>query len=113
MCSSDLIAGGKPKSGGITSLVEFFPRIRKAYLIGAAAQEFAATLEGKVPYEINETLEVAVPNAARDADAAGLPDAVVLLSPACASFDQFPNFEVRGVRFGELVRALEGVVPVV
>lgn len=107
------IAGGKPKSGGITSLAEFFPRIRKAYLIGAAAQEFAATLEGKVPYEISETLEVAVPNAARDADAAGLPDAVVLLSPACASFDQFPNFEVRGVRFGELVRALDGVVPVV
>ncbi len=107
------IAGGKPKSGGITSLAEFFPRIRKAYLIGAAAQEFAATLDGKVPYEISETLEVAVPNAARDADAAGLSDAVVLLSPACASFDQFPNFEVRGVRFGELVRALDGVVPVV
>ena len=107
------IAGGKPKTGGITSLSEFFPRIRKAYLIGAAAQEFAATLEGKVPYEISETLEVAVPNAARDAEAAGLPDAVVLLSPACASFDQFPNFEVRGVRFGELVRALDGVVPVV
>ncbi|MBN9014233.1 MAG: UDP-N-acetylmuramoyl-L-alanine--D-glutamate ligase [Rhizobiales bacterium] len=107
------IAGGKPKSGGITSLAEFFPRIRKAYLIGVAAQEFAATLDGKVPYEISETLEVAVPNAARDADAAGLSDAVVLLSPACASFDQFPNFEVRGVRFGELVRALDGVVPVV
>jgi UDP-N-acetylmuramoylalanine--D-glutamate ligase len=107
------IAGGKPKSGGITSLAEFFPRIRKAYLIGVAAQEFAATLDGKVPYEISETLEVAVPNAARDADAAGLSDAVVLLSPACASFDQFPNFEVRGVRFGELVRALNGVVPVV
>ena len=107
------IAGGKPKSGGITSLAEFFPRIRKAYLIGVAAQEFAATLEGKVLYEISETLEVAVPNAARDAEAAGLADAVVLLSPACASFDQFPNFEVRGVRFGELVRALDGVVPVV
>jgi UDP-N-acetylmuramoylalanine--D-glutamate ligase len=107
------IAGGKPKSGGITSLAEFFPRIRKAYLIGVAAQEFAATLDGKVPYEISETLEVAAPNAARDADAAGLSDAVVLLSPACASFDQFPNFEVRGVRFGELVRALNGVVPVV
>ncbi|MGB3445106.1 MAG: UDP-N-acetylmuramoyl-L-alanine--D-glutamate ligase [Xanthobacteraceae bacterium] len=107
------IAGGKSKTGGITSLTEFFPRIRKAYLIGAAAQEFAATLEGSVPYEISETLEVAVPNAARDADAAGLPDAVVLLSPACASFDQFPNFEVRGVRFGELVRAMDGVVPAV
>ncbi|MCO5130895.1 MAG: UDP-N-acetylmuramoyl-L-alanine--D-glutamate ligase [Xanthobacteraceae bacterium] len=107
------IAGGKPKTGGITSLTEFFPRIRKAYLIGAAAREFAATLEGRVPYEISETLDVAVPNAARDANAAGLPDAVVLLSPACASFDQFPNFEVRGARFGELARALDGVVPVV
>ncbi len=107
------IAGGKPKSGGITSLAEFFPRIRKAYLIGAAAQEFAATLDGNVPYEISETLDIAVPNAARDAEAAGLTDAVVLLSPACASFDQFPNFEVRGARFGELVRALDGVVPVV
>jgi len=107
------IAGGKAKSGGIASLVEFFPRIRKAYLIGAAAREFAATLDGKVPYEISETLEVAVPNAARDADAGGLADVVVLLSPACASFDQFPNFEVRGARFGELVRALDGVVPAV
>ena len=97
------IAGGKSKTGGITSLAEFFPRIRKAYLIGAAAQEFAATLEGKVPYEISETLDVAVPNAARDAEAAGLADAVVLLSPACASFDQYPNFEVRGARFRELV----------
>ena len=46
------IAGGKPKTGGITSLAEFFPRIRKAYLIGEAAQEFAETLDGKVPYEI-------------------------------------------------------------
>ena len=54
------IAGGKPKEGGITSLAEFFPRIRKAYLIGEAANEFAATLEGKVPYEISDTLDVAV-----------------------------------------------------
>jgi UDP-N-acetylmuramoylalanine--D-glutamate ligase len=103
------IAGGKPKSGGITSLAEFFPRVRKAYLIGEAAEEFAATLEGKVPYEISGTLEAAAPAAARDAEASGLGDAVVLLSPACASFDQFRNFEIRGDHFRELVRALPGV----
>ena len=50
------IAGGKPKTGGITSLAEFFPRIRKAYLIGEAAAEFAATLDGKVDYEIAEVM---------------------------------------------------------
>lgn len=107
------IAGGKPKSGGIAALAEFFPRIRKAYLIGEAAQEFAVTLEGRVPYEISETLDAAVPAAARDAEASGLADAVVLLSPACASFDQFRNFEIRGDRFRELVRALPGVRPMV
>lgn len=107
------IAGGKPKTGGITSLVEFFPRIRKAYLIGEAAQEFAATLEGKVPYEISETLDVAIPDAASDAAASGLADPVVLLSPACASFDQYRNFEIRGARFRELVLALGDVTPVV
>lgn len=107
------IAGGRPKSGGIASLDAFFPRIRKAYLIGEAAQDFAATLEGKAAYEISATLEAAVPAAARDAEASGLADAVVLLSPACASFDQFRNFEIRGDRFRELVRALPGVTPVV
>jgi UDP-N-acetylmuramoylalanine--D-glutamate ligase len=107
------IAGGKPKTGGITSLAEFFPRIRKAYLIGEAAKEFATTLDGRVPYEISETLDVAVPNAARDADASDLVDPVVLLSPACASFDQYRNFEIRGARFRDLVTALPGVKPVV
>jgi UDP-N-acetylmuramoylalanine--D-glutamate ligase len=107
------IAGGKPKTGGIESLAEYFPRIRKAYLIGEAAKQFAATLEGRVPYEISETLETAVPNAARDAAASGLPEPVVLLSPACASFDQFRNFELRGIRFRDLVTALDGIVPVV
>jgi UDP-N-acetylmuramoylalanine--D-glutamate ligase len=107
------IAGGKPKTGGIAGLAEFFPRIRKAYLIGEAAKEFAATLEGRVIYEISETLENAVPNAARDAAASGLAEAVVLLSPACASFDQYRNFEIRGTRFRDLVTALPGVKPVV
>ncbi|CAN5282483.1 UDP-N-acetylmuramoyl-L-alanine--D-glutamate ligase [soil metagenome] len=105
------IAGGKSKEGGITGLAEFFPRIRKAYLIGEAANEFAVTLEGRVPYELSVSLDVAVANAARDATEAALADAVVLLSPACASFDQFRNFEIRGDRFRELVRALDGVKP--
>jgi UDP-N-acetylmuramoylalanine--D-glutamate ligase len=107
------IAGGKAKQGGITSLTGYFPRMRKAYLIGEAAKEFSATLGGEVPHEISETLDVAVANAARDAEAAGLKEAVVLLSPACASFDQYRNFEIRGAKFRELVQALPGVKPVV
>jgi UDP-N-acetylmuramoylalanine--D-glutamate ligase len=107
------IAGGKPKQGGITGLAGYFPRIRKAYLIGEAAKEFSATLGAQVPHEISETLDVAVANAARDAEAAGLKEAVVLLSPACASFDQYRNFEIRGAKFRDLVNALPGVKPVV
>jgi UDP-N-acetylmuramoylalanine--D-glutamate ligase len=111
-CFEDIfwIAGGKPKTGGIVSLAEFFPRIRKAYLIGEAAQDFAATLAGKVEHATVETLDRAVAPAAGDAEASGLKAPVVLLSPACASFDQYANFEVRGDRFRELVRALPGVV---
>jgi UDP-N-acetylmuramoylalanine--D-glutamate ligase len=107
------IAGGKPKVGGISSLTGFFPRIRKAYLIGEAATEFAETLGAHVPHEISETLELAVEHAANDAEASGLADPVVLLSPACASFDQYRNFEIRGARFRDLVTALPGVKPVV
>jgi UDP-N-acetylmuramoylalanine--D-glutamate ligase len=107
------IAGGKPKAGGITSLAEYFPRIRKAYLIGEAAPEFAATLGTRVPHEMSQTLDVAVASAARDAEASGLSEAVVLLSPACASFDQYRNFEIRGTKFRDLVQALPGVKPVV
>jgi UDP-N-acetylmuramoylalanine--D-glutamate ligase len=99
------IAGGRAKEGGIDSLVEFFPRIRKAYLIGEAAQHFAARL-GAVPHEVAQTLERAVPLAARDAEASAAAEPVVLLSPACASFDQYPNFEVRGEAFKQVVRGL-------
>jgi UDP-N-acetylmuramoylalanine--D-glutamate ligase len=106
------IAGGKPKAGGISSLTGYFPRIHKAYLIGEAAQEFAGTLGDKVPHDISVTLDVAVADAARDAAASGWKDAVVLLSPACASFDQYRNFEIRGARFRELVQALDGIKPV-
>jgi len=103
------IAGGKPKTGGISSLAEFFPRIRKTYLIGEAAQDFAKTLDGKVPYEIVETLDRAVPLAARDAAASSLKEPVVLLSPACASFDKYPNFEVRGKAFTDIVLTIPGI----
>jgi UDP-N-acetylmuramoylalanine--D-glutamate ligase len=103
------IAGGKPKTGGIASLAEFFPRIAKAYLIGEAAADFAKTLDGKVPNEINGTLAAAVEAAARDAAASGLKEPVVLLSPACASFDQYPNFEVRGKAFTDIVLTIPGI----
>ncbi len=111
-CFGDIfwIAGGKPKTGGIESLRGFFPRIRKAYLIGEAAAEFAATLGAGVPHEIAGTLDRALAAASRDAEASAAPEPVVLLSPACASFDQFRNFEVRGNAFRELVRALPGLV---
>jgi UDP-N-acetylmuramoylalanine--D-glutamate ligase len=111
-CFSDIfwIAGGKPKTGGIESLRGFFPRIRKAYLIGEAAEEFAATLSPGVPHEIDGTLDKALAAATRDAEAATVAEPVVLLSPACASFDQYRNFEVRGDAFRNLVRALPGLV---
>jgi UDP-N-acetylmuramoylalanine--D-glutamate ligase len=111
-CFNDIfwIAGGQPKSGGIESLRKFFPRIRKAYLIGEAADEFATTLNGAVLYEIDGTLDNALGAAARDAEAANLPEPVVLLSPACASFDQYRNFEVRGDAFREMVRKLLGLI---
>lgn len=100
------IAGGKPKEGGIESLLPYLPCIRKAYLIGEAADAFAKTLGSAVPVALSGTLDRAVADASADAldDAAG--EAVVLLSPACASFDQFPNFEVRGSVFRSLVEAL-------
>ncbi len=108
VCFPDIfwIAGGKAKEGGIESLASLFPRIRKAYLIGDAAAEFAATLQGKVPFEISHTLDAAVQAAARESQAANLPSPVVLLSPACASFDQFKDFEQRGDAFRALVGKL-------
>jgi UDP-N-acetylmuramoylalanine--D-glutamate ligase len=100
------ILGGKAKDGGIFPLVPYFERIAHAYLIGAASDAFAATLEGAVPYTRCGTLDVAVEKAAEGAAASGAPEPVVLLSPACASYDQFRNFEIRGDRFRELVQAL-------
>jgi UDP-N-acetylmuramoylalanine--D-glutamate ligase len=100
------IAGGKPKEGGIESLARFFPRIRKAYLIGEAAPQFARTLDGKANYENAGVLETAVTHAAADALASSVSSPVVLLSPACASYDQFKDFEQRGDVFRGLVAKL-------
>ncbi|MBZ9890455.1 UDP-N-acetylmuramoyl-L-alanine--D-glutamate ligase [Mesorhizobium sp. BR1-1-3] len=106
------IAGGLPKEGGIEPLRGFFPRIAKAYLIGEAAPAFSATLGEAVPYEISGTLAAAVEHAAHDAAKDDSGEAVVLLSPACASFDQFKNFEVRGEAFRQAANAIEGVKPI-
>ena len=93
------IAGGQAKEGGIAELAPLFHKVAKAYLIGEAAEMFAAQL-GDTPYEISETLEAAVKAAKSEAEAGD----TVLLAPACASFDQFENFEKRGEAFEELVR---------
>jgi UDP-N-acetylmuramoylalanine--D-glutamate ligase len=103
------ILGGKAKEGGIEPLRPLFTKIDKAYLIGAATEQFAATLDGVVPFARCETLDRAVAEAAQDAARSHAKEPVVLLSPACASYDQYPNFEVRGDHFRELVRALPGV----
>jgi UDP-N-acetylmuramoylalanine--D-glutamate ligase len=100
------IAGGQAKEGGITSLTEYFPRIAKAYLIGAAADEFSAVLAGQVPHVIAGDLDTAVKMAAADAALDRRAEPTVLLSPACASFDQFADFEDRGEAFRRSVAAL-------
>lgn len=99
------IAGGEAKEGGIDSLAGYFPRIAHSLLIGRDAPILAATLAAHdVPHETVGTLEAAVP-AALDA-ARRLGARVVLLSPACASWDQFTGFDQRGDRFAEYARAL-------
>ena len=98
------IAGGKAKEGGIDSLRDLFPHVAKAYLIGEASDAFAVTL-ADTPHVVAHTMERAVELAAVDAAEAG-GEQVVLLSPACASFDQFPDFEVRGEAFRAAVLAL-------
>jgi UDP-N-acetylmuramoylalanine--D-glutamate ligase len=102
------IAGGRAKDGGIQDLADLFPRVAKAYLIGEAAEDFAATLAHS-PHAILKTMEAAVAAAAQDAIAAGGPQ-IVLLSPACASFDQYPDFEARGEAFRAAVLNL-GAIP--
>ena len=105
------IAGGRPKEGGIESLAPFFPRIAHAFLVGEAAADFAGTLshhEPKIPFTLCGDLAAAVADAADHARADGRPAPVVMLSPACASFDQFASFEARGDTFRTAVERLPG-----
>jgi UDP-N-acetylmuramoylalanine--D-glutamate ligase len=99
------IAGGRAKAGGIEPLRDLFDKVAHAYLIGEAAADFQVTLGDACPVTISGTLDQAVRDAFADAGGSGRP-AVVLLSPACASFDQFPDFEVRGDAFRAAVQAL-------
>ena len=104
------ILGGKAKEGGIETLRPFFSRVKKAYLIGEASDDFARTLDGSVPFEKCGTLEVAVIRAAIDATDSGASESVVLLSPACASYDQFANFEERGDAFRRLAHGVGAIL---
>jgi len=107
-CYDDIywIVGGLPKDGGIGSLSAFFPRIRHAFLVGRAADAFAETLGRSIPHTRSGTLDQAVRDAHEVAQREARPGAVVLLSPACASFDQWPSFEARGDAFRTAVTAL-------
>jgi UDP-N-acetylmuramoylalanine--D-glutamate ligase len=101
-----LILGGRNKDADLATLTPMVRRkARRAYLIGEAAEEFAAALGSQVPQEQAGTLDRAVASAAANA----LPGDAVVLSPACASFDQFRNFNHRGDVFQALVRELLGV----
>lgn len=105
------IAGGRAKAGGIDSLTDLFPRVACAYLIGEAGPDFAEALES-VPHTVSGEMALAVAQAAADAAEAAESDGpqVVLLSPAAASFDQYPDFEARGEAFRAAVLAL-GATP--
>jgi UDP-N-acetylmuramoylalanine--D-glutamate ligase len=103
------IAGGRAKEGGAESLKPLMKNVRKAFLIGEAAGDFAATLAGSVETHVCESLERAVEEAYREARQDGSREVAVLLSPACASYDQFTNYESRGDTFRSLVRSLPGV----
>ena len=102
------IIGGRAKEGGLAGLEPFYPRIVRAYLIGEAADAFARQLGGQVDHVHCGTLARAVEAAAADAGRSAAEEPVVLLSPACASYDQFDNFAKRGDAFRELVMGLDG-----
>lgn len=96
------IAGGRSKEGGIEPLKDLFPNITRSYLIGEAAEDFSKTLKAnKSSHKISETLQAAILCATKDALASKKPSPIILLSPACSSFDQFKNFEIRGDAFRE------------
>ena len=102
------ILGGQAKEGGVAPLAPWFDRIRHAFLIGEATELFASQLEGKLTYsrcgDLKSALDAAHERALRDSQGS----AVVLLSPACASWDQWQSYEHRGDAFRAMARALPG-----
>ncbi len=112
LCFRDIywIAGGLAKEGGIDALKKYFSRIRHVFLIGKAQDDFARTLEGKVSYtksgDLKNALEQAAAMAMANKEKSSQLEPVVLLSPACASFDQWKNFEERGDAFRNMVQEL-------
>lgn len=100
------IAGGRGKGEDFTELEPSFSKIHRAYLIGEAAEEIAAALDGKVDCIQAETMERAIALAAKEANVSDASQPVVLLSPACASFDQYRDFEDRGETFSRLAQEL-------
>jgi len=106
------IAGGRAKDGGLGPIMNNLKSVRHAFLIGEAAEQFGQALDGRVPVTISRDLQTALENAramaTADRVALSLQEPVVLLSPACASFDQFEDFEARGDAFRDMVEALPG-----
>jgi UDP-N-acetylmuramoylalanine--D-glutamate ligase len=105
------IAGGLAKDGGLAGVEPYLPRVRHAFLIGAAEEAFSRFLDGRVAVSRCGDLATALAEAHRMAQDDRLPGAVVLLSPACASFDQWVGFEARGDAFREMVRAVAREAP--
>ncbi|MGH6653202.1 MAG: UDP-N-acetylmuramoyl-L-alanine--D-glutamate ligase [Sphingopyxis sp.] len=95
------IAGGQAKGDGLSACRPWFPNVKRAYLIGEAMEGFAAEIGDAIPVDRSGDLATAIARAAAVAE----PGDIVLLSPACASFDQFKSFEERGDRFRTIVKA--------
>jgi len=104
------IAGGDAKDGGIGVAAQHLDHVRRAYLIGASAQDFATQIATACPVQISGTLDRATASALHDAQSDHCPNATILLSPAAASFDQFKNFEDRGHIFRQIVDGLTAPV---
>ena len=105
------IAGGKPKADGLKAVLPELHRVRRAYLIGSAEAAFAGEIGGRAPVERCGDLACALEAAHRDAQRERPRGATVLLSPACASFDQWPSFAARGDAFRAAARRLSGTAP--
>lgn len=102
------ILGGRPKEDGIESLIKYFHKVRFACLIGETAEEWSRLLtQNNVDNQVTKTLDIAIEVAKQKA--AELKAEIVLLSPACASFDQFKSFEERGEEFRRLVMSIKDI----